>query len=208
LMTAERDCRRDALARANGCDHRQRTTASCRWGVAAMLLVILAGCTSTSKAPHSLSSSTAPTASASPSPSIPAAQAEAETKALVAYNAYREYVDKAQSSGRYDEKVMKGFIGSPELNILIHDLSVQESDGATLRGRTIWSPKVVSVDLTSSPPIVVIHDCLDVSGLSLLIQGKPATMGSGAKRQPVTVKVALVSGKWYVFENDTTGATC
>ena len=85
-----------------------------------MLLLGLAGCTSTSKAPHPLSSSAAPTASASASPSIPADQAEAAAKALVAYNAYQEYQVKAMTSGHYDQKVMEGFIGSPELNILIH----------------------------------------------------------------------------------------
>ena len=78
-------------------------------------MLLLAGCTSTSKAPHPLSSSAAPTASASPSPSISAEQAEAETKALAAYNAYREYQVKAMTSGHYDEKVMMGFIGGTEL---------------------------------------------------------------------------------------------
>jgi hypothetical protein len=206
LMTAEKDCRRDAMARATGPGPVRRTTVRCRWSVAAMLL-LLAGCTSTSKAPHPLSSSAAQTASASPSPSIPADQAEAETKALAAYNAYREYQVKAMTSGHYEEKVMKGFIGSPELNIMIHALFVQESDGVTFTGRPTWSPTVASVNLTSTPPIVVIHDCFDVSGFTPLVQGKPVTTPSDVKRQDITVQVEQVSGKWYVFQAKTAAGT-
>jgi hypothetical protein len=204
-MAADQDCRRDAIARVNGRDRRRRiTTARCRWSAAAVLL-LLGGCTSTSKAPHPLSSSAAPTASASPS--IPADQAEAAAKALAAYNAYREYQVKAMTSGHYDEKVMKGFIGSPELNIMIHALFVQESDGVTFTGRPTWSPTVASVNLTSTPPIVVLHDCFDVSGFTPHVQGKPVTTPSDVKRQDITVQIEQVSGKWYVFQAKTAAGT-
>ncbi len=173
------------------------------------MLLVLAGCTSTSKAPHPLSSSAAPTASASPSPSISAEQAEAETKALAAYNAYREYQVKAMTSGHFDRKDMTGFIGDPELSELTHDLRVQESGGVTTTGRPDWSPTVASVNLTSTPPVVVIRDCFDFSGVTLRIDGKPGPTPSGNPRQVLMVQVEQVKAKWYVFQVKTvTGKTC
>ena len=174
------------------------------------MLLLLAGCTSTSKAPHPLSSSTAPAVSASASPSIPADQAEAATKALAAYNAYREYQVKAMTSGHYDEKVMMGFTGGTELGRVGHALHVQESDGLTITGRRpTWSPTVASVDLAAVPPVVVIHDCYDTSGMTLLIHGKPGPTPSGAPRSALIAQVEQVSGKWYVFQvADAPDKTC
>jgi hypothetical protein len=172
-----------------------------------MAITLLASCSSRDNPPLAPTASTP--ASPAPSSTITAEQAAAEKDALAAYNAYMEYLVKAQTTGAFNHDEMARFVGDPLLGNQIFALSNQQQAKVLLQGRPKWAPKVTKIDLVATPHVVTVSDCLDVTGYTAVKDGKPVPPPSGPTRNAVLMHVKLVNGAWYVYEDVAPkGQTC
>lgn len=139
------------------------------------------------------------------SPTSDGVEAGAAAKALAAYDGFQEayiaaFADPGGGSGRLAE-----YAGSQLLAQVRFSLQSHADQGLVIRGRPVWSPTVVEVNLMTRPFSVLIRDCFDQSGLRTVYEatGKSAAAPGQASRYLVDSKAELYDdGRWLMSTSE------
>jgi hypothetical protein len=175
--------------------------------------VLAAGCAAAADQPDTgaSQSNAVPSSKAAvvATPSGAAADQAAASHAIAAYLNVQHAYDKAARTADYQDKTLGRYAGDPALHELQAYLFQLTRSGIVLvvRGaEPSYAPTVVSVELTKSPPQIVLRDCPDSRSVYAVFKatGKSAEPSGPAyqphRKHPVMATVRQYGGRWLVVE--------
>lgn len=186
---------------------------------AAVLGLLLTGCssdpdpaasgTAAPSTPASTSASPSPTASASASPSstLSAAKQQAVDEATAVVLARTQMFFDLQADPEPYLNDINNVVANPQLDLDL--LSLQEAAGLVAAGKivvestgpvTIASVDPVKVDLAGDPPTVTLEVCVDKTATRSTYEGKPVEPGRELARYKVVKTTYLPDPGWAVAQ--------
>lgn len=182
-----------------------------RVGLVGVVAVLAAGCGGGAGQPDTSAGSVrvAPSVTVTASPTRPAAEQAAASGAIAAYLGLERTYDHAALTADYGDPGFMRYSGDPvrhELQVYLFDMARSGMVDVVRGAASTYAPVVVSVNLVSDPPEVVIHDCPDGRSEYTVFKrtGKSAEP-TGApyqphRKHPVTATVRRYAGRWLVVE--------
>jgi hypothetical protein len=160
----------------------------------------LAGCASSAGTGNtpSASSTSSPAGTTSNSPTADPS-VSAGSAALGAYLGFREALAAAQRSANPSEPSLDRYAADKALAESRASLLIQQQAGIVFRGKPVFSPRVLKVDLSGTGS-VTISDCVDSSNWTPVYEatGKSAAAPGQPVRVPVSAVASTYDGRWVV----------
>jgi hypothetical protein len=174
-------------------------------GVVAVNMIFLTGCAGSGSAeePRELMAtrSTAPPAATPPETTRPGSEAEAQAAeaALAVYRSYWNAVVEASKVPDPSHPDLEKYAADKALANEQSTLFQLEREGIVYTGEPTLSPKVASVELGTSP-VVIIADCVDSTNWQPVHRdtGEPAAAPGQAARVPNTAEARPYRDGWVI----------
>jgi hypothetical protein len=170
----------------------------------AMVVAVVAGC---GDGQPTAQPSTAPPPSAAPaSPSVDPSVAAASAQILAAYNGYQLAFQAAGKVPDPQNADLSRYVGDPLLSQVRQDLTLLKVNGLVRKGAPKTHPEITELQLGATPPVGVIRDCYDVSGVHVVNRatGRSADAPRQATRYVVTSQAKYFGGQrgWLIVTSD------
>ncbi|WP_439681502.1 hypothetical protein [Embleya sp. MST-111070] len=162
----------------------------------------LAACSDDSSDKKTSAPTTAPpTAPAPPPATTTSPEEKARADALVVYTRGQGLFEQVQRNGRIgDENVTTTLTGRAKGLWTSVGLKY-EQQGVRLEGEVTHDPKISAVDLSATPPVATVTDCIDASKAKAIDTKTGETKAtSPTPRYPQTVTLVQQDGQWLMSD--------